>query len=171
MLRKVSLNLENSCLIRSRNYIARLDGIASDVPLGWLNHHWIQLGYQLADSVSGGAYSFVGTCIILGALDFIGRYVPALRLRASPEEEILGIDDVEIGEFAVSLKCPILGISMLINMRSMIMLSYHETSSRPRILMPHHKIQVRTCSSCQIQHTCPKSTLRRVTIRHVLFAL
>jgi ammonium transporter, Amt family len=33
-------------------------------------------------------------------LDFIGRFVPALRLRASPEEEVLGIDDVEIGEFA-----------------------------------------------------------------------
>lgn len=60
------------------------------------------MGYQLADSVTGGFYSFLGTCIILGALDFIGRYIPALRLRASLEEEILGIDDVEIGEFAVS---------------------------------------------------------------------
>jgi Amt family ammonium transporter len=66
-----------------------------------LNHHWIQLGYQLSDSVTGGAYSFLGTCIILGVLDFIGRYVPALRLRATEEEEMLGIDDVEIGEFAV----------------------------------------------------------------------
>jgi Amt family ammonium transporter len=28
--------------------------------------------------------------------------VPALRLRATEEEEALGIDDVEIGEFAVS---------------------------------------------------------------------
>jgi Amt family ammonium transporter len=63
----------------------------------------MQLGYQVADSFSGGAYSFIGTCIILGILDFIGRYIPAFRLRASPEEEILGIDDVEIGEFAVSL--------------------------------------------------------------------
>jgi ammonium transporter, Amt family len=43
--------------------------------------------------------------LILGALDFTGRYIPALRLRASPEEEMLGIDDVEIGEFAVS--CPL----------------------------------------------------------------
>lgn len=67
-----------------------------------MNHNWIQLGYQLADSFTGGAYSFVGTCLILGALDFIGKYVPALRLRASEEEEALGIDDVEIGEFAVS---------------------------------------------------------------------
>jgi ammonium transporter, Amt family len=62
------------------------------------------MGYQLADSFSGGLYSFLGTCLILGCLDFIGRYFPSLRLRASPEEEMLGIDDVEIGEFAVSLR-------------------------------------------------------------------
>lgn len=67
---------------------------------GWLNHHWVQLGYQLADSIAGGAYSFFGTCIILAALDFLGKWMPVLKLRASEEEEILGIDDVEIGEFA-----------------------------------------------------------------------
>jgi len=39
-------------------------------------------------------------------LDFMGRFFPVLRLRASPEEEVLGIDDVEIGEFAVSLIGP-----------------------------------------------------------------
>jgi len=60
----------------------------------------VQLGYQLADSLAGGAYSFVGTCLILGALDFIGKFVPVFRLRATEEEEALGIDDVEIGEFA-----------------------------------------------------------------------
>jgi Amt family ammonium transporter len=83
------------------DYIAHLDGYTV-ITGGWLNHNWIQLGYQLADSFTGGAYSFVGTCLILGALDFIGKFIPALRLRASEEEEALGIDDVEIGEFAVS---------------------------------------------------------------------
>jgi Amt family ammonium transporter len=83
------------------DYIAHLDGYTV-IPGGWLNHNWIQLGYQLADSFTGGAYSFVGTCLILGALDFIGKFIPAFRLRASEEEEALGIDDVEIGEFAVS---------------------------------------------------------------------
>jgi len=81
------------------DYIAHLDGYTV-ISGGWLNRHWIQLGYQLADSFSGGAYSFFGTCLILGALDFIGKFVPALRLRATEEEEALGIDDVEIGEFA-----------------------------------------------------------------------
>ena len=68
-----------------------------------MNRNWVQLGYQVADSLAGGAYSFVGTCIILAALDFIGKFLPVFKLRASEEEEILGIDDVEIGEFAVSL--------------------------------------------------------------------
>jgi Amt family ammonium transporter len=81
------------------DYIAHLDGYTV-IEGGWLNHHWVQLGYQLADSVTGGVYSFVGTCLILGALDFIGKFIPAFRLRATPEEEAAGIDDVEIGEFA-----------------------------------------------------------------------
>ena len=65
---------------------------------GWLNHHWIQLGYQLADSFSGMAYSFVGSCLIL----FLINLIPGLQLRADEESEILGMDDAEIGEFAVS---------------------------------------------------------------------
>ncbi|KAL1848169.1 hypothetical protein VTK73DRAFT_10172 [Phialemonium thermophilum] len=77
------------------DYVAALDGVTS-IPGGWLNHHWIQLGYQLADSFSGGGYSFACTTAILLVLDLI----PGLRLRASEEEEILGIDDAEIGEFA-----------------------------------------------------------------------
>ena len=63
---------------------------------GWINHNWIQLGYQLADSFSGGLYSFCGTCLIL----FIMNMIPGLRLRANEDAEILGIDDAEIGEFA-----------------------------------------------------------------------
>ncbi|KAI9676255.1 MAG: ammonium transporter Amt1 [Trizodia sp. TS-e1964] len=77
------------------DYIAHLDGFNSNSG-GWLNHHWVQLGYQLADSVSGGAYSFVGTCLIL----FVLNLIPGLSLRATEEAEILGIDDAEIGEFA-----------------------------------------------------------------------
>jgi Amt family ammonium transporter len=63
---------------------------------GWLDHNWIQLGYQVADSVSGGCYSFVGTTLIL----FLLNMIPGMHLRAKEEAEILGIDDAEIGEFA-----------------------------------------------------------------------
>lgn len=61
-----------------------------------MNHHWIQLAYQLADSICGGCYSFAGTCIIC----FILNLIPGLQLRTTENAEILGIDDAEIGEFA-----------------------------------------------------------------------
>ncbi|KAK5054736.1 ammonium transporter Amt1 [Exophiala bonariae] len=77
------------------DYIAHLDGF-SEISGGWLNKHWIQLAYQLADGVSGMAYSFVLSCAILFALNFI----PGLHLRASEQEEIMGMDETEIGEFA-----------------------------------------------------------------------
>jgi Amt family ammonium transporter len=66
------------------------------IPGGWLNHNYIQLAYQLADCVSGFAYSFFGTCIIL----FFMNLVPGLSLRASAEEEEVGLDDAQLGEFA-----------------------------------------------------------------------
>lgn len=59
----------------------------------------MQLAYQLADSAAGFAYSFGGTCIIL----FFMNFIPGLKLRASEEAEVLGMDDSEIGEFAVCL--------------------------------------------------------------------
>ncbi|OTB08797.1 hypothetical protein M426DRAFT_18867 [Hypoxylon sp. CI-4A] len=77
------------------DYIAHLDGY-THIAGGWINHHWIQLAYQLADSICGGLYSFGGTCIIL----FLLNLIPGLQLRASEHSEILGIDDAEIGEFA-----------------------------------------------------------------------
>ncbi|KAI5808853.1 high affinity ammonium transporter [Peziza echinospora] len=81
------------------DYIAGLDGVsigADKIDGGWLNHHWIQLGYQVADSVAGFAYAFGGTCIIL----FVMNLIPGLSLRATEEAEVLGIDDAELGEFA-----------------------------------------------------------------------
>ncbi|KMP04100.1 ammonium transporter MEP2 [Coccidioides immitis RMSCC 2394] len=77
------------------DYIARLDG-ATYIDGGWLNKHYIQLAYQLADSVTGAAYSFIGSCIIL----FLINLIPGLHLRASEKDEIMGVDDAEIGEFA-----------------------------------------------------------------------
>jgi Amt family ammonium transporter len=77
------------------DYIAHLDGF-SVISGGWLNKHWIQLAYQLCDGVSGMAYSFVVSCAILFLLNFI----PGLHLRASEQEEIMGMDETEIGEFA-----------------------------------------------------------------------
>ncbi|KAG6885785.1 hypothetical protein C0993_009890 [Termitomyces sp. T159_Od127] len=74
--------------------IAGFDGITV-IPGGWIDHHYIQLGYQLADSAAGVTYTFVMTTIIL----WIMHYIPGLSLRASEEAEILGIDEAEMGEF------------------------------------------------------------------------
>ena len=82
--------------MRRSDYIAHLDGF-TEIDGGFLNRHWIQLAFQLADSVSGFAYSFGGSCLIL----FIMNLVPGLGLRASEEAEVIGMDDAEIGEFAV----------------------------------------------------------------------
>jgi Amt family ammonium transporter len=40
--------------------VASADGITT-IPGGWLDHNYRQLGIQLADSVTGVAYSFVVT--------------------------------------------------------------------------------------------------------------
>nr|VWO94006.1 Ammonium transporter [Ganoderma boninense] len=80
----------------AQSSIGSFDGELAPFPGGWLDHHYIQLGYQIADSVSGLSYSFVMTTIIL----WIMHFIPGLRLRASEEAEILGIDDAEMGEFA-----------------------------------------------------------------------
>ena len=44
--------------------VAGFDGITV-ISGGWLDHHYIQLAYQLADSMSGLAYSFVMTVRVL----------------------------------------------------------------------------------------------------------
>lgn len=39
--------------------VANSDGTI--IPGGWIDHHYIQLGYQIMDSVTGFAWSFVMT--------------------------------------------------------------------------------------------------------------
>lgn len=69
---------------------------ATVIPGGWFDHNWIQLGYQIADMVSGFAWSFAVTTIIC----WIMHFIPGLRLRCSEDAEIVGIDDSELGEWA-----------------------------------------------------------------------
>lgn len=78
------------------NRVASFDGSAL-IGGGWINHHWVQLGYQLADSVSGMSYSFVMTMILLFLIDRI----PGCHFRCSDEDEVLGIDLSQVGEQCV----------------------------------------------------------------------
>lgn len=82
-----------------RDSIARLDGV-THIAGGWVDHHWVQLAYQLAGSIAGGVYSFCGSCVILALIMLVARWWPALELRVTEEEEVLGVDAYN-GEIAV----------------------------------------------------------------------
>lgn len=81
--------------IFAQKSVAGFDGLAN-IPGGWLDGHFVQLGWQLADSCAGFGYSFVMTTIILWVMHFI----PGLSLRCNEEAEIVGMDDYDMGEFA-----------------------------------------------------------------------
>lgn len=70
------------------------------IPGGWLDHNWKQLYKQFAYIVAVAAYTFVVTAILAKSLDVVG-----LRLRITPEEERLGMDEVEVskGRFLVDV--------------------------------------------------------------------
>lgn len=80
--------------------IIALDGVNTSANGGWLNHHWKQLYIQIAYIVACTTYSFVVTAVIAKAVNAI----PTLHLRATPEEEMLGMDDAEVRHsFSLSL--------------------------------------------------------------------
>ncbi|KAF2174056.1 hypothetical protein M409DRAFT_16330 [Zasmidium cellare ATCC 36951] len=80
-------------------YIIGLDGVntgSSAYPGGWIQHNWKQLYIQIAYIAACTAWSFVISALIAYAINFI----PGLKLRASEEAELLGMDDDQLGEFA-----------------------------------------------------------------------
>ncbi|GAA5864402.1 hypothetical protein JCM8547_005810 [Rhodosporidiobolus lusitaniae] len=66
----------------------------TEIDGGWFNHHYVQLGWQLASAVTVMAYTAVVTYVLL----FIVDHIPGLKLRAAEESEIVGIDEAECGE-------------------------------------------------------------------------
>lgn len=79
------------------DYIIGLDGVSTGlINGGWLNHNWKQLYVQVAYVVACTGYSFV----VSAAIAAIVNYIPGLKLRASEEAEMLGMDDDQLGEFA-----------------------------------------------------------------------
>jgi len=73
-----------------------LDGVNASVPGGWLNGNWKQLYIQFAYICAVTGYAFVVTAVLAKLVDII----PFLGLRATIEEEAVGMDDAQIGEFA-----------------------------------------------------------------------
>ena len=72
--------------------IIALDGVNTSVNGGWLNRNWKQLYIQFTYVVACTAYAFVVTSLIAKGIS----YIPGLHLRASAEEETLGMDDAEV---------------------------------------------------------------------------
>ncbi|GAB7362405.1 hypothetical protein MBLNU230_g2729t1 [Neophaeotheca triangularis] len=83
------------------DFVPALDGVSgTSYAGGWWNGNWIQMGYQLAAAFTCAAWSFGVSCVLLFVIDKI----PGLRIRASEEDEVRGLDckyldDVEWDDF------------------------------------------------------------------------
>lgn len=73
--------------------VAGFDGV-TDIPGGWIDGHYVQLGYQLAGVCAIVLWTIVFTTIILIIVDKI----PGCKLRASEEAEEMGMDLYEMAE-------------------------------------------------------------------------
>jgi len=79
------------------DYIIGLDGVNTGVITGgFINGNYKQLYIQIAYIVAACSYSFVVSALIAYTINAI----PGLKLRASEEAELLGMDDDQLGEFA-----------------------------------------------------------------------
>jgi ammonium transporter, Amt family len=76
--------------------IIGLDGVNAGLAGGFLDGNYVVLGWQIAAIVASSAYAFVVSAVIAKIIDFI----PGLKLRASEEAELMGMDDDQHGEFS-----------------------------------------------------------------------
>lgn len=77
--------------------IIGLDGVNAGLFAGgWIKHEWKQMYKQIAYILAACAWAFVVSAILAFGINFI----PGLKLRASEEAELLGMDDDQLGEFA-----------------------------------------------------------------------
>lgn len=74
--------------------IMAMDGVTTAVPDEWVTQLYKQFTYVCATS----AYTFVLTALIAKTLDAI----PGLSLRCTKQEEILGMDEVEVRQNVAS---------------------------------------------------------------------
>lgn len=76
--------------------VAALDGITV-ISGGWIDHHYVQLWFQIAGTLAASAYAFGVSAAILAIINVI----PGLKLRIDPHDEVTdGIDAAEHDEFA-----------------------------------------------------------------------
>lgn len=76
--------------------VIALDGVNTTELGGFMDHNWKQLYIQVAYICAACSYSFIVTAIIAKGINVI----PGLKLRSTPEDECLGIDEVEVCDLA-----------------------------------------------------------------------
>ena len=80
-------------------HVIGLDGVNSGSTTylgGWYSHHYRQLYVQVAYICAASSYAFVMSAMLAYLIDI----VPGLRLRASEDAELMGMDEDQLGEFA-----------------------------------------------------------------------
>ena len=87
--------------------VANNDAI-TEIPGGWLDGNFIQLGYQMAWICFATAWTAAGTFIIMFVID----HIPGLHFRSDDEGELAGVDDTECGEVGTAC-CELDRYSML----------------------------------------------------------
>jgi ammonium transporter, Amt family len=79
------------------DHIVGLDGFNVGIGgQGWVDQNWARMYKQIAYICACSVYAFVVSAI--GA--YLINLVPGLKLRATDEAELLGMDDDQLGEFA-----------------------------------------------------------------------
>lgn len=73
-------------IFAQKRYAHEIDG-------GWLDRNWMQIVYQIVDTVAGLIWSFAMTFVIL----WIMNKIPGLSLRVDIETERAGLDQGELG--------------------------------------------------------------------------
>ncbi|KAG8964582.1 hypothetical protein FRC03_001612 [Tulasnella sp. 419] len=81
--------------IFAADYIISLDDVNTAIPGGFMQRNFAQLYKQFAYVCACSAYVFVVTALLAKAIDMI----PGLKLRGSEDDEVVGMDEVDIGEF------------------------------------------------------------------------
>jgi Amt family ammonium transporter len=82
--------------IFAADYIIGLDGVNNGIEGGAITGTPSTIYKQIAYIVAVTVYSFTVSAILAFVIDKI----PGLKLRASEEAELLGMDDDQLGEFA-----------------------------------------------------------------------
>merc|ERR1712000_52318 len=76
-------------------FVNALDGVTTENPGGWWDHNWKQMGYQLAAALTCASWSFFISCLLLFVIDKI----PGCHIRATEEDELMGLDQKYFSDF------------------------------------------------------------------------